>query len=149
MNLNGLNQVRLNVPGIGCWLTLIAGAMLLGAVGLGWLVKSILVLLLLLTLAPIGLFLGFRWWLKRNLVQGQCPVCGADVAGFKGTESICLSCNTPLRADLDGFHRVAPAGTIDVAAVEVPTVEVLPDAPFPNVDPPKIADPSAQDANPS
>lgn len=128
MNSNGFNQIRLNFSGLGCWLALIAFAWLLGAVGLGWLVKSALVLVLLLFLAPVIGFIGFRWWLRRNLVEGNCPVCGYDLTGINGTESLCPSCGTAIKAEQGQFKRTTPEGTIDVDAVEV-SVEVLPDAP--------------------
>lgn len=127
MNSNDFKQIQLNFSGFGCWLTIIAAAWLLGAVGLGWLVKSALVLILLLVLAPVVAFIGFRWWLQRNLVQGKCPACGADVAGLKGTQSLCTNCGTAIEAQEGGFQRVTPAGTIDVTAVEVPVIEVLSD----------------------
>lgn len=127
MNSNGFNQVRLSFPGLGCWLTLIAGAWLLGAVGLGWLVKSVLVLILLLTLAPIVGFIVFRWWLQRNLVQAECPVCSFNLTGLNNTESICPSCGTALKAEDGRFKRTTPAGTIEVDVVEVSS-ETLPEA---------------------
>lgn len=131
MNSNDFKQIQLNFSGIGCWLTLIAAVWFLGAIGLGWLVKSVLVLILLLALAPVFAFVGLRWWLQRNLVQGECPACGFDLTGLKGTESLCPNCGTAIVA-LDGkFQRTTPEGTIDVAAVEVPVVEVLPDSPDP------------------
>ncbi|HEY9762271.1 MAG TPA: hypothetical protein V6D07_07070 [Trichocoleus sp.] len=126
MNPNEFRQIRFNFSGVGCWLTLIAGAWLLGAVGLGWIVKSVLVLVVLLLIAPVLAFVGFRWWFKRNLVQGKCPTCGYDLTGLNGTQSACPSCGTAIEAKDGQFLRTAAEGTIDVAAVEVP-VEVLQD----------------------
>ncbi|PSN12745.1 hypothetical protein C7271_23240 [filamentous cyanobacterium CCP5] len=126
MNSNGFNQVRLNFPGLGCWITLIAGAWLLGAVGLGWIVKSVLVLIVLLTLAPIIGFLAFRWWLQRNLVQAKCPVCSFDLAGLNNTGSVCPNCGTALRAEEGQFRRTTPEGTIEVDVVEI-SAETLPE----------------------
>lgn len=129
MNSNGFNQIRLNFSGLGCWLTIIAGAWLLGAVGLGWLVKSALVLILLLLLAPILAFVGLRWWLKRNLVQAVCPVCGFDpIIGLRQSETACPNCGAVLQAEDDHFKRTTADGTIDVDAVEISAVEVLPEA---------------------
>ncbi|MBD0267743.1 MAG: hypothetical protein ICV77_05545 [Cyanobacteria bacterium Co-bin8] len=127
MNSNDFKQIQLNFSGAGCWLTVIAAAWLLGAVGLGWLVKSVLVLVLLLALAPVLAFVGLRWWLKRNLVQGKCPTCSLDLTGLKNTGTLCPNCGTAVEAKDGIFQRSTPEGTIDVAAVEVPVVEVLPE----------------------
>ncbi|WP_035985333.1 hypothetical protein [Leptolyngbya sp. KIOST-1] len=129
MNQHNFQQIRVNLPGLGCWLTLIGVVWLLGAVGLGWLVKSLAVLVVLLLAAPVLGFVGLRFWLRRNLVQGACPVCSTGLTGIKGAETRCLNCGTPLHTEADGFSRVSEAGTIDVAAVDI-TVEskpVLPD----------------------
>ncbi|WP_346289303.1 hypothetical protein [Sphaerothrix gracilis] len=117
MNQNGFRQ--LNFSGLGCWITLFAAVWLLGALGLGWLVKSFVILIALLILAPVVAFLGFRWWLRRNLVTAQCPVCQAEVSGISGMQATCLSCGTQLKAEAGEFKRAAPEGTIDIDAVEV------------------------------
>jgi hypothetical protein len=80
---------------------------------------------LLVLAAPVLAFLGLRFWLRRNLVQGPCPVCDTPLTGLKGTETRCLNCGTVLQTEVDGFARVAEAGTIDITAVEV-TVEAKP-----------------------
>ena len=129
----GTNNVQLNFSGLGCWLTVFGVVWLLGAVGLGWLIKSIAVLMGLIILAPIIGFFGFRWWLNRNLVSGTCPVCSAPVTGLKDIQTPCLNCGTPLRGTSEGFQRATPEGTVEVSAVEVDengetktvTVEVL------------------------
>lgn len=126
MNQNDLRQLNLNFSGIGCWLTAIAGAWLLGALGLGWLVKSFVVLVLLLLLAPIVAFVGFRWWLQRNVIQADCPVCSFNLTGLNGTQSICPNCGTALQAQAGAFQRIAQEGTIDVEAVDVVDVLVEP-----------------------
>ncbi|NJL86489.1 MAG: hypothetical protein HC886_11735 [Leptolyngbyaceae cyanobacterium SM1_1_3] len=117
MNQNDLRQ--LNFSGLGCWLTLFATVWLLGALGLGWLIKSFLVLMVLLVLAPVVAFLGFRWWLRRNLVVAQCPVCNAEVTGVSGMQATCLNCGTQLKAEANQFKRVVSEGIIDIDAVEV------------------------------
>ncbi|MGD1907290.1 MAG: hypothetical protein ACFB0C_15075 [Leptolyngbyaceae cyanobacterium] len=130
----GTNNVQLNFSGLGCWLTVFGVIWLLGAVGLGWLIKSIAVLMGLIILAPVIGFFGFRWWLSRNLVNGTCPVCSAPVTGLKDIQTPCLNCGTPLRGTSEGFQRATPEGTVEVSAVEVNedgatktvTVEVLP-----------------------
>lgn len=125
MNPNSSKQVQINFSGLGCWLTLIGVIWLLGAVGLGWLVKSLAVLVVLLLAAPVLGFIGLRFWLRRNLVQAACPVCSTPLTGIKGADTRCLNCGTPLHAEIDGFSRVAEAGTIDITAVDV-TVEAKP-----------------------
>jgi hypothetical protein len=126
VNQNGFNQIRFNLSGIGCWLTVFGIIWLLGAAGLGWLVKSIAVIAVLVMLAPVLIFLGLRFWLKRNLVQADCPVCTTSLTGIKGAETNCPSCGTPLKVEAGSFKRLAQEGTIDVDAVDV-TVEVVPD----------------------
>ncbi|MEA5450804.1 hypothetical protein VB780_19645 [Leptolyngbya sp. CCNP1308] len=125
MNPNSSKQVQINFSGLGCWLTLFGVIWLLGAVGLGWLVKSLAVLVVLLLVAPVLGFIGLRFWLRRNLVQASCPVCSTPLTGIKGAETRCLNCGTPLHTELDGFSRVAEEGTIDITAVDV-TVEAKP-----------------------
>lgn len=119
MNQNGSNQLQLNFSGLGCWIAFFGIIWLLGAVGLGWLVKSLAVLVVLLMLAPVLAFLGFRFWLKRNLVQADCPVCATALTGIKNTQTVCPSCATPLKAEADSFRRLQEEGTIDVTAVDV------------------------------
>jgi hypothetical protein len=134
----GSNSYQINLSGLGCWITAIAIAWLLGSLGLGWIVKSVFVLLALLLIAPIVGFLGFRWWLSRNLIEAACPVCQTPLAGINQTQMTCPACRTPLKVKRDGFERFTPSGTVEVAAVEVNndsgdedeavevTVEVLP-----------------------
>ena len=136
----GSNNYRINFSGLGCWLTIFAIVWLLGAVGLGWLVKSIAVLFVVIAVTPILAFIGFRWWLKRNLVQDDCPVCQTPLTGLKGAQTACPSCRTPLQATASGFERFTPEGTVEVNAVDVTSssdrsdeavevaVEVLPPA---------------------
>lgn len=133
MNPNRSNQLQLNFSGLGCWVAILGAIWLLGAVGLGWVVKSLAVLVGLVLVAPVLGFVGLRFWLRRNLVQGPCPVCNSALTGIKGAETACLSCGTPLRADADGFSRLTEAGTIDVTAVDVvditaETKTILPEA---------------------
>lgn len=119
MNPNKMTSVSFNLPGISSWLLLFLFIWLLSSIGLGWLVKSVFVLLLLLTLAPVIAFFGFRWWLRRNLVESTCPVCQAESIGIKNTQFRCASCGELLKVETDQFERVTPPGTIDVQAVEV------------------------------
>jgi hypothetical protein len=124
VNSNRSNQIQLDFSGLGCWLTLLGVIWLLGAVGLGWVVKSLAVLVVLVLAAPVLGFIGLRFWLRRNLVRGPCPVCATTVTGIKGAETVCLNCGTPLLTEANGFSRPTEAGTIDVTAVDVVDVTV-------------------------
>jgi hypothetical protein len=109
----------INLPTIRFWLTLIAVVWLLGFVGLGWLVKSVVILTGLLLLTPVVAFFGFRWWVQRNFIQGECPVCGYGLVGLNKTQTQCPSCSEPIKIEDRHFYRLTPPGTIDVQAVEV------------------------------
>lgn len=128
MNQPGFRPIQFNLSGIGCWLVLLGVIWLLGAAGLGWLVKSLAVLVGLVLLTPVLAFLGLQFWLRRNLIQAACPVCTTPLTGLKGAETLCPSCGTQLKAGPDGFIRPTEEGTIDVTAVDV-TVETLPTLP--------------------
>lgn len=111
--------LQYNTSGLGCWLSLIFVAFILASVGLGWVVNGLLILFALLLISPIILFWGLQWWLKRKLIQAQCPVCNYEFTGFKNTEFNCPSCGEALKVEGDHFSRMTPPGTIDVDAVEV------------------------------
>jgi hypothetical protein len=93
--------------------------LLLGAVGLGWVVNGFLILIGFVIVSPVIGWLVFRWWLKRNLVEDKCPVCAYEFTGFNRTECQCPSCGEPLKVEQGHFNRLVPPGTIDVEAVEV------------------------------
>ena len=99
------------------WLLLFAW--LLGAIGLGWLVKFSLILVGLVIGVPIVGFFVLKWWLTKNVVEGDCPVCGAELTGIKGTQIPCNNCGEPLQVGVGGFTRSVQDGTIDVTAVDV------------------------------
>lgn len=63
-----LKNFHLNLENLRPWLTTLAVFWLLGSLGLGWLVNSLLIIIGLLFLVPVIAFFGFRWWLKQNLV---------------------------------------------------------------------------------
>lgn len=115
---------QLNFSNLSRWVTTLVIIWLLGSVGLGWLVNSFLILIGLLLLAPVLAFVGFRWWLQRNLVQNSCPVCRHEFAGLNRTQLQCPSCGELLKVDGGQFNRLTPPGTIDVQAVEVSTQPV-------------------------
>jgi len=111
---------QLNLLNLRPWLTLLAVVWLLASVGLGWLVNSLLIIFGLLLLAPIVAFFGFRWWLQRNLIADQCPVCGYEFTGLNNSQLQCPNCGESLLVQNSNFQRLTPEGTIDVKAVEVP-----------------------------
>ena len=104
---------------LGCWLTIIAVALLASSIGLGWVINGFLILFVLILLAPILIFWGVQWWLKLNFVQDNCPVCDYEFTGFKNAEFQCPNCSEPLQIANGHFARITPPGTIDVDAVEV------------------------------
>ncbi len=119
MNQDTPKIFQLNLSGLTRWLTLIAIFMLLGTVGLGWLVNGFLILVGLAIISPFIGWLGLRWWLRRNLVEDKCPICTYEFTGFNGTDCRCPSCGEPLKVEQGHFNRLTPPGTIDVEAVEV------------------------------
>ena len=122
---NRFNQlIEYNLSGLGCWLTVIFLGLLLGSVGLGWVVNGFLILLGFLLVLPILVIWGVQWWLKRNLIQDQCPVCDYEFTGFKKTEFNCPNCGEPLQIVSGKFSRITPPGTIDVNAVEVKAISI-------------------------
>lgn len=119
MNQNGFRTLRFNFSGLNFWLTLLLFAWLLGSLGLGWLVKSIAILIVFMIAVPIVGIVVLQWWLKRNLVEGQCPVCTYELTGLNGTQMRCPSCGEPLKIHQGHFDRLTPPGTVDVQAIDV------------------------------
>ncbi|WP_013324197.1 hypothetical protein [Gloeothece verrucosa] len=119
MNNNIPKFYTINDSGLGCLLTLLVIGLLLGSVGLGWVVNGFLILFALLLITPIAGWFVFRWWIRRNLVEDQCPVCGYEFTGFNNTECRCPSCGEVLKVEASRFKTLTPPGTIDVEAVEV------------------------------
>ena len=111
--------IQLNTSGLGCWIGIILFAFTLTSVGLGWVINGFIILLILLFILPVVAFWGFQWWLKRKLIQDQCPVCNYEFTGFKNTEFNCPSCGELLEVEAENFSRITPPGTIDVDAVEI------------------------------
>lgn len=119
MNNYSPKLLWLNNSGLGCLLNLLLLAILLVSVGLGWVVNGFLILLGVIIITPvIGLWI-LRWWVKRNLVEDQCPVCRYEFTGFNGVETRCPNCGETLQVENGKFQRVTPPGTIDVEVVDV------------------------------
>ena len=124
MNEKFPRLIRSSNSGLGCFLTLLLFGLLLGSVGLGWIVNGILIFFALLLLLPAIAFWGFHWWLGRKLVEGMCPVCQYQFTGFNGSECNCPNCGEALKIEGGRFSRLTPAGTIDVEAIEVPASQL-------------------------
>lgn len=116
LNLGFADLSRLLLPLMVIWL--------LGALGLGWLVKSFFILIGLLLITPVLAFVGLRWWLKRHVIQAHCPVCSTEFVSLDQAEFRCPSCSEPLRVENKQFVRLTPPGTIDVSAIEVPAQSI-------------------------
>lgn len=101
------------------WLIFLGIIWLLGSVGLGWVVNSLLVLLAFMLLTPAIAFLFLRWWLRRNLIVDKCPVCSYEFTALNKTQCQCPNCGETLQVEGGSFTRATPPGTIDVTAVEV------------------------------
>jgi len=119
VNRDGFKNIQFNLSGLGFWVAVFGVFWLLSAVGLGWLVNSFLILIALVSISPVILFLGARWWLKRNLISDGCPVCGHEFMALNRTQCQCPNCGEPLLVEKGSFSRLTPSGTIDVDAVDV------------------------------
>jgi hypothetical protein len=124
VNQNSYRNLQLNLSGFSFWLTLFAVVWLLGSIGLGWLVKSFVIIIGLLLITPAIAFLGFRWWLQRNLVEDNCPVCSYSFTAINGMQLRCPNCSEPLKMEKGHFNRLTPPGTVDVEAVEVSAKQI-------------------------
>ena len=123
MNQN-FNQLQVRFPGVGCWLFVLIAVWLLGAIGIGGIIKSIFALVLFVVLAPVLAFLALQFWVKRNLIQGNCPVCEQTLAGLKNSKMPCSNCGTELSVTAEGFERFATDGVIDIQAVDIQASDV-------------------------
>mgnify|MGYP000049654541 CR=1 FL=1 len=119
MNLNQSQRLSVGLSVIRSWLPFILIVLLLGPIGLGWLLKSLLVLVGLILVLPVVLFVGLRWWLGRNLIQGVCPSCGSPLTGLKSTQTTCPYCTQTVAVENSAFQRPTEPGTIDVQAIDV------------------------------
>lgn len=117
-NFNG-KIININDSGLGCLLTFVVIAFLLGAVGLQWIVNSFLILVTFLIVSPAIAFWLLRWWLKRNLVEDSCPVCAYTFTGLNNLDYHCPNCGESLQVESGRFIRKTPPGIIEVTAVEV------------------------------
>ncbi|MEM9214224.1 MAG: hypothetical protein AAGD25_07735 [Cyanobacteria bacterium P01_F01_bin.150] len=126
MNPNGFKKIYAFSSGLRFWLVLIAAFWFISSVGLWWLVKSIFVLIGILLLLPILAFIGVQIWLRRSLINGNCPVCSQSVIGISNQKMQCPSCGEFLVVKDKSFQRVTPPGTVDVDVVDVSVTELPP-----------------------
>ncbi|MGB3513962.1 MAG: hypothetical protein WBA93_33085 [Microcoleaceae cyanobacterium] len=119
MNQGNPKIFQLKLASIGNWLIILAVVWLLGSIGLGWLVNSILILIGFVLITPVIAFIGLRWWLNRNLIIDECPVCSYEFTALNKTQFQCPNCGEPLKIEQGNFSRLTPPGTIDVSAVEI------------------------------
>lgn len=96
------------------WLVAFLVVWALGALGLGWIVNSLFVLLGLAILAPTIAIAGLQWWVRRSLVTAPCPTCAHEFTATRQGTFQCPSCGDRLEVQKQRFVRVAPPGTIDV-----------------------------------
>jgi predicted RNA-binding Zn-ribbon protein involved in translation (DUF1610 family) len=109
---NGGNDDRF--AGLRFWLTVFLVIWGLSALGLGWLVDSLFILIAIAIAAPIVAFFGLQWWVKRSVVTSECPVCGHASIASRNSQFNCPSCGELLQVDKQKFVRFTPPGTIDV-----------------------------------
>jgi predicted RNA-binding Zn-ribbon protein involved in translation (DUF1610 family) len=114
-----LKNLQLNLEQIRPWLTFVIVIWLLASFGLGWLVNSLLIIFAFLLFVPVVMFIGLRWWIQKNMVVGQCPVCDYNVTGLDNNQLQCSNCGEHLVIQNRQIRRFAPEGTIDITAVEV------------------------------
>ena len=124
MNQNNGKGLYLNISGIGVWVTIFAVIWLLSSIGLGWIVKSVVVLIFLLLLAPVIAYFAFRWWFKRNVIESSCPVCSHDFVGINNAQTRCPNCGETIAVQDKKFVRYNPPGTVDVDVVDVSVKEL-------------------------
>lgn len=119
MNRYSINPFSLNLTNIKFWLISAAIVWFLGAIGLGWIINSLMILISFVLILPVIAFLGLRWWLQRNLIQAQCPACQFEFAHLNRPDLQCPSCGEALKVEGGQFVRISAPNTIDVKAVEI------------------------------
>lgn len=119
MNQNFSRLAQINLSGVGCWLTFFAVVILLSSLGLGWVLNWLFILITLPFFLLLVAFFVLRWWVSRNVVEDECPVCRYSFTAFNGLDINCPNCGEPLKVEKGQFLRVTPPGTIDVEAIEV------------------------------
>ncbi|TVQ47976.1 MAG: hypothetical protein EA365_02655 [Gloeocapsa sp. DLM2.Bin57] len=104
--------------GLGCLVIMLLIGLLLGAVGLGWIVNGFLIFLALILITPVIAWIGLNWWLQRNLVSQPCPVCGYEFTSLNNSQCECPNCGELLEVKKGKLLRMTPPGIIDVTVVD-------------------------------
>lgn len=88
---------------------------------IGFIFDSFLFLFSFVTVVPVLAVLGFRWWLSRQLVRGECPSCGASITAVKGKSFPCPSCGNTVYGESSGNFSVKDptSATIDIDAKQI------------------------------
>ena len=115
MRSNGPKTYSISLSGWGFWLGVLAVVLLLSAVGLGWIVASLIGLLVFLLSLPILLLLGFRWWLRGTITTDECPVCYVKSEAIEGSRFGCPNCGELLYVADGQFHRQVSSDVVEVA----------------------------------
>ena len=119
-------NIQFNSSGLGCFFTFLLIAALLTSVGLGWIVNGFILLILLIPVTIVLGIFGFQWWLKRNIIEDDCPVCGHTFTGLNNSIARCPSCGEVVQVVDKAFQRQTPAGTVDVSVVDTVDVSAEP-----------------------
>ena len=119
-------NIQFNSSGLGCFFTFLLIAALLTSAGLGWIVNGFILLILLIPVTIALGVIGFRWWLKRNIIEDDCPVCGQTFTGLNNSIARCPSCGEVVQVMNGAFQRQTQAGTVDVAVVDAIEVDAEP-----------------------
>lgn len=88
---------------------------------IGVLFDSFLILFAVVSVVPVVAVLAFRWWVNRQLVQGECPSCGTAVTGLRGQPFQCMNCGNVVQGENQGDFSVndPSSATIDIDAKEI------------------------------
>eukprot|EP00274_Cyanoptyche_gloeocystis_P000352 CAMPEP_0196660580 /NCGR_PEP_ID=MMETSP1086-20130531/40465_1 /TAXON_ID=77921 /ORGANISM="Cyanoptyche gloeocystis , Strain SAG4.97" /LENGTH=185 /DNA_ID=CAMNT_0041995059 /DNA_START=320 /DNA_END=877 /DNA_ORIENTATION=- len=92
---------------------------------LAWLFDSILILIAIVTLPAVISFAAFRWWLSKQLVTAQCPVCGNTLSVLVKTPLVqCARCSSILRLNDElAFEVEGPSAAEDPFGSGATTLE--------------------------
>jgi len=92
---------------------------------------------LLVFILPVVLVIALNLWVKTSVVDGECPNCGSRVMLAKKSQSLCMTCGTPLLVENGKVSRVSVYNTrtdtrtgkqtvvdvVDVEAIDVDSKE--------------------------
>lgn len=126
MNPNGFKNTYTILSGFRFWIILLVIVWLISSIGLGWIVKSLFLLIGIFLLLPIIAVIGFQIWLRRSLCNGHCPVCDQTLIGLNNQNVQCTNCGEALVIKDKLFQRMTPPGTVDVDVVDVSVTELPP-----------------------